>query len=123
MAILTEKLGAGAFIVSECCDGSSLSRDEGTLISGQNLAAGTVVGQITASKKYTLHDAAASDGSQSAIAVLFDAVDASAGDQKAVFVTRLAEVNGAEIIWKSGISGPNLAAGIASLATKNIIVR
>lgn len=52
-----------------------------TLVSGQNLARGAVVGRITASGKLTLSAAAANDGSQVPIGVLADAVDASAGDK------------------------------------------
>ena len=51
-----------------------------TIISGQNLAKGAVLGKITASAKYNLSLAAAGDGSGTAVAVLAEAVDASAGD-------------------------------------------
>lgn len=122
MTVLTETRREGEFIVSECDEGT-LSREIVTIISDQKLGAGTVLGKISASGKYTLHDAAATDGSQNAIAVLFAAVDASDGDKSGVIIARLAEVNGNEITWKSGISAPNKTAGIASLATQNIIVR
>lgn len=121
MSTLTEVLGAGHFIVSECDEGN-LSR-EAVTITGGSYIAGTVLGKITASGKYTLHNNAASDGSEVAEAVLFAAVDASAADVTGVIIARLAEVNGAELTWKSGISAPNKTAGIAALATKNIIVR
>jgi hypothetical protein len=51
-----------------------------TLISGQNLARGALLGKITASGKYTLSLSAASDGSQVPDAILVDAVNASGGD-------------------------------------------
>ncbi|APO74263.1 phage lambda head decoration protein D [Rhizobium etli 8C-3] len=51
-----------------------------TLLSGQNLKRGAVLGNITASDKYTLSASAAADGSQVPSAVLAFDVDASAGD-------------------------------------------
>lgn len=45
MSSLTEKLHASGFILSE--GEGNISRDNGTLITGQNLGAGTVLGKIT----------------------------------------------------------------------------
>ncbi len=52
-----------------------------TVISGQNLVRGALLGKITASGKYNLSLSAAVDGSQTPAAVLVDDVDASAGDK------------------------------------------
>lgn len=73
--------------------------------------------------KYAAHDNAATDGSETAIAVLLTDADATSADVKAVALTRLAEVKGDLLTWKTGISAGNKTAGIAALATKNIIVR
>ena len=51
-----------------------------TLLSGQNLARGAVLGKITASGKYILSLSGAVDGSQTPDAVLAEATDASGGD-------------------------------------------
>lgn len=51
-----------------------------TILSGQNLAAGAVIGKVTASGKYILSLSAAEDGSETPIAILMEAVDASGGD-------------------------------------------
>ncbi len=56
--------------------------DTVTLVSGQNLGRGAVLGKITASGKYTLSLAAAEDGSEDPCAVLAAATDASGGDKK-----------------------------------------
>lgn len=48
--------------------------------SGQNLARGTLLGRITASGKYGISATAASDGSQTGVAILAEDVDASDGD-------------------------------------------
>lgn len=54
-----------------------------TILSGQNLKRGAVVGRITASDKYTLCVAGASDGSQVPAAVVAGDVDASSADTTA----------------------------------------
>ncbi len=51
-----------------------------TLISGQNLARGAVLGRITASGKYNLSLSAATDGSEVPNAILAVPTNASAGD-------------------------------------------
>jgi len=51
-----------------------------TLISGQNLKRGAVIGNITASDKYTLSLSASNDGSQAPGLVLAIDADASGGD-------------------------------------------
>lgn len=53
-----------------------------TIISGQVLARGAVLGKITASSKYNLSLSAAADGSQTPDLILAEAVDASGGDKE-----------------------------------------
>jgi hypothetical protein len=52
-----------------------------TILSGQTVARGAVLGKITTGGKYVLSLAAAEDGSQAPDAVLVEAVDASAADK------------------------------------------
>lgn len=54
-----------------------------TIVSGQNLVAGAVLGQITTGGKYTLSASAAGDGSQTPDAILAADCDASGGDKTA----------------------------------------
>lgn len=83
------------------------------------LKPGTVLGKITASGKYVLHDAGLSNGAQTAAAILGHAVDATSAD-----VTTVATVNGPATIFgnyltfKSGISDSNKKAAIAALGAK-----
>ncbi len=51
-----------------------------TLLSGQNLQRGAILGKITASGKYTLSASAAGNGSEIPDAILVQNVDASGGD-------------------------------------------
>lgn len=77
--------------------------------------------QVT--QKYTQFDPATFGGAHKAAAILYEAVDASAADADGVIHARQAEVNDGYLTWKTGISVGDKAAGIAALATHNIIVR
>ena len=78
---------------------------------------------LAVTKKYSLHDNAATDGSQAAIAIAFNDCDASAADKSCLVVVRNAEVVESKLTWKSGISAANKAAAIANLSNQHIIVR
>jgi len=103
--------------------GGSISREKVLLISGQNLKAGAVLGVITASGKYTLHDAAAADGSQNAAAVLLADCNATGGDAAALVLARLAEIKTELLTFKAGITAPQRTAALAALAAKFLIAR
>lgn len=104
-------------------DFGPISRDKAVLLAGQTLIAGTVLGRITDSGKYALHDPDATDGSQTAAAVLLVDCTASGADATALILARLAEVKSALLTFKSGITAPQKAAALADLAGKNIIAR
>jgi hypothetical protein len=55
-----------------------------TLVSGQNLKRGALLGKITSGGKYTLSLSASSDGSQTPAVILAEDCDASAGDKVTV---------------------------------------
>jgi hypothetical protein len=55
-----------------------------TILSGQNVARGAVLGKITASGKYILSLSAAVDGSQTPDAILAEDCDATGGDKVTV---------------------------------------
>jgi len=114
MTVLTEGKHAGEFLLSE--GNGLISREVRTIAAGQNLAAGTVLGKITSTGKYAAYNNGASDGTETAVEVLFDNVDASAADVEAVTIARNAEVNGDEL---TGLD----AAATADLLAANIIIR
>lgn len=106
---------AYAFLLSEAA--GSRSREEVTIASGSGaLAAGTVLGKITASSKYAAYDDAADDGTETAAAILLSAVDTASADQKAAVIVRDAEIMSAELTGSD-------ANGLADLAALNIIAR
>lgn len=57
--------------------------DSVTILSGQNLVRGAVLGKVTASGKYIESLSAAGDGSETPDAILLEDCDASAGDKVA----------------------------------------
>jgi hypothetical protein len=100
------------------------SREEIVIASGAGiLALGTVLGKITASGKYVLHDVALANGAEVAAAILGEAVDATSADVRALGVTWGAIAVLPELIFKAAISGPNKTAAVAALAVKKILAR
>lgn len=118
---LTESLRPGEFIIAEA--NGSISREEVTVVSGQNLVAGTVVGKITASGKYTAYDDDNADGSSTAAGILYAAVDASAADKPGVIIARHAEVDDSLLTWAATNDAGDKTAGKADLAALTIILR
>jgi len=125
MTTLTESTRAWEFLVSE--NNGDFTREQVTLISGQNCVAGTVLGKITASGKYTILAPAAADGSQNAIAILGAKTDASAADKRTAIVLGgpgvSVEVNGNLLVWPAGITGPQKTTAIAALLAAGIKIR
>ena len=121
MAVQTEAIHKNEGNLSE--GNRTISREEITVVSGQNLGAMFVVGKITATGKYKEYDNAAADGSQAAAGVLIGAVDATSGDKKGVILARYAEVDYDTLQWKAAMSQGDKDAGVADLAAIGIIVR
>jgi len=121
MTTFTEGRHTGGFLVWEAL------RDycrEVVTISAGTLEPGTVLGRITATGKYAAHDPAAVDGTETAVAVLWGAADASAGDVAAVVVLRgPAIVNGNDLVFAGTPSAPQIDAAHAALAAAGILVR
>lgn len=102
-----------------------ISRDEVVFASGEGaFVLGEVVGQLTAAPyKFAKFDTAASDGSQTAAAVLLQAVDATSADVRAVVLARHAEVVSQALVWPVGISAANKRAAILALQAKGVVAR
>jgi hypothetical protein len=99
------------------------SVDNGTLIMGQDLPANRVVGQITASKKWTGYDPNASDGSQTRLGILYAAVDATDADSPCVVITRDCEVIRDQLTYTPLSPAAVPATAEAALAVYHVIVR
>ena len=105
------------------------SRANITILAGSGiLAPGTVLGKITATGatqgKFRPASPGATDGSQTAVAVLLYGVDASAADAWVAGLVRDAEVNGKTLVYDPSISTQALRlAADAQLAAAGVIVR
>ena len=113
---LTEGMHAGEFI-GELAMGVGYHCDEITVLSGQDLVAGAVIGKVTASSKYVAFDnAGTDDGRRTAAGILVGAVDASGGDTKGLALLRgPAVVNKNDLTWAAGIDATEQAAALATL--------
>lgn len=121
MTTQNETTHAGDFILSEA--NGNRSRDNATLISGQDLQAGAVIGKITSGGKWTAYDPSASDGSQTNLGILLSAIDASGGDTACVVIARDCEVNGDQLIYKDVSPAPVPATVATALLLTGIVVR
>ncbi|MFW6024094.1 MAG: head decoration protein [Dichotomicrobium sp.] len=119
MTILSEQRQAGAFLASEA-EGSR-SRENGTLASG-DLPAGAVLA-LNGDDDYVQVAPDATDGTETAVAVLYAAVDASEAAADCVVIARDAEVNQDELVWPDGASEAQIDTGLDQLRAANIIPR
>jgi hypothetical protein len=82
-----------------------------TLVSGQNLARGAVLGIITTGGKLTLSASAAGDGSNTPRYILAEACNASAADAECV-VYETGEFNSAALILGAGHTLASIEQGL-----------
>jgi len=100
------------------------SRDQGTVAAAQNLPLGTVVGRETATAKLKAIDPTATDGTETAVGVLGNDVDATLIDREdAILIARHAIVARGELVWPTGISAAQKAAAIEQLDALGILTR
>lgn len=120
MSSKTEYPRTGDFLLSEA--NGTYSR-ENVILDAGSLAAGTVLGKLTASGKYVLLAPAAADGSEDATGILWARADATAADAAIVVIARDAEVKADALIWPAAITGPQKTAAIAQLNALGIVLR
>lgn len=120
MTELTEGRHTGEYIVSEA--NGDRAREHVTIVLGQNLQPGDVVGKITASGKYAIYNNAQTNGTEVAAGILYAAVDATAADKAGVISARDCTVNADELGWNAQAQ-PAIDAGITDLKALGIIVR
>jgi len=123
MPTYTEGRHTGEFLLSEA--NFHRSRDNIVIASGAGiLAPGTVLAKVTASGKYVPSAATGADGTQTAVAVLWSAVDATSADVTVAAITRDAEVKGVALTYGSTVNDDTKkAAARAQLAAVGIISR
>lgn len=121
MATLTQTRGTANFLVSEA-NGMYRSRDVGVVAAGAapGLAAGTILGRLTAGGNYVAYDPGASTGAQTIAGILFEA---AVGTVKKTIVNKDCEVNGAHLVYQAGANDAAKATANAALRALGVIVR
>ena len=118
MTTYTEPVRASEVILYEA--EGTLSRESITIVSGTGVViVGTVLGKVTATGKYSYYDNSNSDGTETAIAIALEKVDATSADKTCAVLTRLAEVKSDLLTWNHTGS----TAGLVELAARFIIPR
>lgn len=120
MVVKTEGFHAGHFIVSEA--NKTRSRETIIIREGQVLVAGAIIAK-GADGKYGAYNNDGTSDENTAAGILFDNVDATDGDVKAVGVLRDCEVNLDELQWADTEDTGDRDAAIADLAALGIIGR
>ncbi|SFK99367.1 Bacteriophage lambda head decoration protein D [Pseudovibrio ascidiaceicola] len=112
-----------SFLLSEAS--GNRSRETVTIAAGSGVvAAATVVGKQTDSQKYVPSPATGADGSETAKAVLANAVDATSQDVEAVVLGRDAEVKEVMLNFHSTVDDADkVAAKLAELKAVGLITR
>ncbi len=100
------------------------SRDTDTLASGSGkVIPGAVLGQVTASGKFKPLAPGASDGTQTAAAIILQYADATTADQTVVNLKRRAQVVLQALVWPAGITDAQKSTAIAQLKALGIVPR
>lgn len=121
MATYTEPSRNVAFLLSE--GAGTISREVVTIVSGCAPAtAGTVLGKITASGKFTAYDDGLANGAETAVCVLAETVDATS-DVTAAVIKRLAEVKKDELNWHASADTTAKTAAYTALLSNMIVAR
>jgi len=119
MESFTEGRHAGEHIVSEA--NGARSREQGTLAAG-NLPAGAVLA-LNGDGDYVQLAPSAADGTETAKAVLYGAVDASVSAQPCTINARDCEVQESALTLPDGISEPQTTTAMDDLIGVGIIPR
>lgn len=119
--VVTEKNNLGDLLKYEASN--MYSREDATIASGQKLKLGSVVGRVKETDLIKQLNPAAEDGTETAIAVLLEDVDATTGNVKAVLVVREAIVAGNAVIWPDLITDEQKRDAIESLKNYGIVIR
>lgn len=123
MVVLSENLRRTAhYLVSEA--NGFRSRETGLIAAGSGkLDPGAVLGRVTASKKLVPFNPAATDGSQNAVAILYEGCDATTVDVRRTYTARHSEIQAAVLVWANGITDSQKTAALAQLAAFGIAAR
>ncbi len=122
MTAITEGLNLGDLLKYEAPN--LYSREQVTVVAGQNLELGAVVGRITATAKFKLFDPAATDGSELPAGILLGACDATLIDRDdALLLARHGMVASNAVVWPAGVTVEQKTTALAQLSSLGVLVR
>jgi hypothetical protein len=122
MTTYTEGYRASEIILSEAP--GTLSRETVAIASGAGvITAGLVLGKVTASGKYAPYDDDNDDGTQTAVCIALESVDATSAEKTCAALFRLAEFKADILQWASTNDAGDKTAGLDDLAAKYLIGR
>ncbi len=122
MTAITNDLTLGDLLKYE--EENLYSRNQVTVVSGQNLKLGTVIGRVSATQKVKALDPSATDGSEVAAGVVLQSIDASAAERtNGLIVSRQAIVADHALVWPVAITTEEKTAAIAQLEAIGVLVR
>ncbi|WP_372437368.1 head decoration protein [Pseudomonas chlororaphis subsp. aureofaciens] len=119
MATFNQPKDPGDLLLVEVCPG--WTKDKGTLLGGVHYAFGQVLAKV--SGKYQVVDFAGTGAAKKSAAVLIEAVDATAGDQPGVVISRGAVLDLAELAWPEGVTEAQKATALDELNALGIVAR
>lgn len=119
MPTFTPKKTLGDLLLVEVAPG--WTKEKATLLAGTDYPLGTVLSKLAG--KYQALDPAAVDGTEKAVAVLGERVDATAADAPGVVIARGATLELNELVWPADITEPQKATALAELNTLGIVAR
>ena len=99
------------------------SREEITVAAGSNLKLGAVVGRVTANDQIKQFNPTAEDGSEKAIGVLLQNVDASKNPEMAIMAAREVLIAKKYIIWPEEITEEQKKVATEDLYNRGIVLR
>ena len=122
MTAITEGLNLGDLLKYEAPN--LYSREQVTVVAGQNLELGAVVGRITANAKFKVFDPAATDGSELPAGILLGACDATLIDRDdALLLARHGMVASNAVVWPAGLTVEQKTTALAQMSSLGVLVR
>ena len=122
MTAITNDLTLGDLLKYE--EENLYSRDQVTVVNGQNLKLGAVIGRVSATQKVKAIDPSATDGSEVAAGVVLQSIDASSAEKtNGLIVSRQAIVADHALVWPVAITTEEKTAAIAQLEAIGVLVR
>lgn len=95
------------------------TKQRGTLLAGADYPAGTVLSRVEGKYQRLVPDA--TDGTEVAVAVLTDRIDATVADKPCLVIARGAVVAVDELVWPASMTEPDRTRALAALNALGIV--